>query len=357
MATKCVPSAMPICFLVCFWGGGGAVVFLLGRCRVSMMQDDGQLESSSAVTEAVEEALPHLLPAKHVGVPETADEDGQAAGTPDLNPNPNPESPVGQVSSPPSSVGAPPAPTPTPNLSPREGKAADIPGAESAPAVQPGAASGTASRTICLRTLRGNKSSGAISSLAGWGGTLGASPAAPAASEQGGPPEAAAAPGEAGPAAVVAGVGGWLGVLPSSNKVVDLREVKKVKPGPLASAPAAAPVPADDSDGLEESGGPVKIDISAGKRMIEFQLKQNAAEEKREATRLKSERERAGVCVAFLSQDTGVVGTGVGGGSVGAEWSVVIPTVWGLAGFPGGVVSLSPCFTEATLGWSSTRFQ
>lgn len=281
---------------------------------LAMIQDDGELAAPppAAVTEAVEEAPPHVQPGQQTTVPQTADEDeeGQAVVTP--------ESPVGQLGSPSSSVGAPPpAPTPTPNLSPREERkaAVDRPGADSPAAARPGSASATASRTICLRTLRGSNSSGALSSLAGWGRTaVGAAPAAGGAEQgaQGAPPEtSAAAPGQAGMVAAAVGVGGGLGVLPSANKVVDLREVKKVRPGPLASA-AAAPVPADDSDGLEEGGGPVKIDISAGKRMIEFQLKQNAADEKREAARLKSERDRAGVC-RVRRQDRYVRGAVVGG--------------------------------------------
>lgn len=289
------------------------------------MQDDGELALSPAAAEAEvveEETLPHVQPAQQMAVPETADEgeEGQAAVTPDLNP----ESPVGQLGSPSSPVGAPPAPTPTPNVSPRGRNAADIPGANFSAAARPGSASGTASRTICLRTLRGSKSSSALSSLAGWGGTVDAAATAGGGVGQGGggrgsppppPPEvtAVAAPGQTGTAAVAVGVGGGLGVLPSANKVVDLREVKKVKPGPLASAAAAAaaPVPADDSDELEEGGGPVKIDISAGKRMIEFQLKQNATEEKREAARLKSERDRAGVCRVSRAKVRGWGGRGM----------------------------------------------
>lgn len=284
------------------WGlGGGVNVFPAAgvSLRLFMMHDDSEPAPSPAATEeeaaaAEEEALPHVQPAQQVAVPETSDGDqeGQVTVTPDANPTPTPESPVGQPVSPSSPVAAPPAPTPTPNLSPREGKAADAPaGADVSAAARPGSASGTASRTICLRTLRGNKSSGALSSLDGWGGTT--VTAAPAVTAAGGAVEQGVQ-SEAAAAAVGAGVVGGLGVMPSANKVVDLREVKKVKPGPLASA-AAAPVPADDSDGPEEGAGPVKIDISAGKRMIEFQLKQNAAEEKREAARLKSERERAGV--------------------------------------------------------------
>eukprot|EP00752_Nemacystus_decipiens_P001926 g1855.t1 len=182
------------------------------------MRDDGGGEPAPSPStaaaeeeeEAVQEALPPAQPAQQLAVPDTADgdEEVQAAVTPDANPDPTPESLFGQPVSPSSPVAAPPAPTPTPNLSPR---------------------------------------------------------------------------------------------------VVDLREVKKVKPGPLASS-AAAPVPADDdSDGPEqqqeeEGAGPVKIDISAGKRMIEFQLKQNAAEERREAARLKGEKERADAAAAAGSQ-------------------------------------------------------
>lgn len=86
--------------------------------------------------------------------------------------------------------------------------------------------------------------------------------------------------------------------MPVANKVVDLREVKKVKPMPLATS-AGDEEDYDDYEEEEEDGGggdagPVKVDLSAGKRMIEFQLKLNAAEEKREAARLKSEKDRAG---------------------------------------------------------------
>lgn len=80
-----------------------------------------------------------------------------------------------------------------------------------------------------------------------------------------------------------------------SNKVVDLREVKKVRPVVLTPTAAATEANvASSSDDEAGGGGLVKVDLSAGKRMIEFQLKVNAAEEKREAARLKSERERAG---------------------------------------------------------------
>lgn len=283
-----------------------------------MMHDDAEpAPSPRAATEetaAAEEALSCEQPAPQVAaVPDVADGDkeGRPAVTPDATQSP--ESPVAP-GSPPSPVGAPPAPTPTPNLSPREGKAtakaADALGDDSSAPARPGSTSGTASasRTICLRTLRGSESAGALSSLAGWGGTLAAAPAAPAALaaaaasevDRVAQPEASAVPGQAGAVAVAVGGGGGLGVLPSANKVVDLREVKKVKPGPLASGAPAAPVPADDSDGYEDGEGPVKIDISAGKRMIEFQLKQNAAEEKREAARLKSERDRAGLSVCVF---------------------------------------------------------
>ncbi|CAB1096720.1 unnamed protein product [Ectocarpus sp. CCAP 1310/34] len=200
----------------------------------------------------------------------------------------------------------PPAPTPTP--SPREPNDKDaaatpvstLPAQESAP--------DAASRTICLRPLPETKPIRPLSSLAGWGGVTKA--AAAAAASTGGqeiagsgtppPPEVAAVNGQADAVLVGEKVGGGgLGVLPSANKVVDLREVKKVKPGPLA---ASAPVP-DDSEGEEEgAGGPVKIDISAGKRMIEFQLKQNAAEEKREAARVKNEKGMADAAIAEGSQ-------------------------------------------------------
>ncbi|CAN0465702.1 unnamed protein product, partial [Ectocarpus sp. 12 AP-2014] len=202
----------------------------------------------------------------------------------------------------------PPAPTPTPTpREPNDKDAAATP-ASTLPAQE--SASDAASRTICLRPLPGAKPIGPLSSLAGWGGVTKA--AAAAAASTGGqeiagsgtppPPEVAAVSGQADAVLVGEKVGGGgLGVLPSANKVVDLREVKKVKPGALA---ASAPVP-DDSEGEEEgAGGPVKIDISAGKRMIEFQLKQNAAEEKREATRVKNEKGRADAAIAEGSQRT-----------------------------------------------------
>ncbi len=246
--------------------------------------------------------------------------EGQGEGQPAMSP----ESPIGQGLAGSKQedeafpLAVPPAaPTPTANLSPQGGGiAADVPregdvSAETRPVSA--LASATASRTICLRTLRGSASSGALSSLAGWGGPVGAAAAAAAGAKQGDagrgsppPPSPSSGADAAGQTCAAAVVGG-LGVLPTGNKVVDLRAVKKVKPGPLATsaagagagagtgaAAAAVPVPADDSDSAEDGGGAVKIDISAGKRMIEFQLKQNAAEEKREAARLKSERERAG---------------------------------------------------------------
>ena len=99
------------------------------------------------------------------------------------------------------------------------------------------------------------------------------------------------------------------GVPTLTNKVVDLRQVKKVRPGPLAPGPVSASasssangapayIESEGSEGSDIGGGAVKIDLSAGKRMIEFQLKQNAAEERREATRLRREKESA---CAFVS--------------------------------------------------------
>ena len=312
-----------------FFGGVG-LACCDSRCVTGTMNNDGVAASAAAVTAAVEEAsTPAQAAQQMIAVPETADDgEGDGQGRPAVSP----ESPAGLSGSPggddgseasPVSAVPPAAPTPTPNLSPQGGKPADIPGddaaapAEARPAPASTPASATASRTICLRTLRGSTSSGALSSLAGWGGPVGVAAAASSAAAaaaaggakqgdagRGSPPPMATsgtdAAGQAGTTAVVGtGVVAGLGVLPTANKVVDLREVKKVKPGPLAaSAPPVAPVPAEDSDGTEEGGGPVKIDISAGKRMIEFQLKQNAAEEKREAARLKSERDRAGALSA-----------------------------------------------------------
>lgn len=195
------------------------------------------------------------------------------------------------------------------------------------------------SRTICLRTLRGktpqqlsssSSSSSVHTSLAGWGG-FGGAPGCPASSsakaveardEQGDPgqesspplppsPSVPVAVGQTGTTVVIGTGGGGISgssVLPLTNKVVDLRDVKKVRSGPLAVTsvmPTSTSPTSDDGDGEEPAGfifeedeaevGPVKIDISAGKRMIEFQLKLNAVEEKREAARLKSEKERAGI--------------------------------------------------------------
>ena len=100
------------------------------------------------------------------------------------------------------------------------------------------------------------------------------------------------------------------GVPALTNKVVDLRQVKKVRPGPLAPGPVSASalssangapayIESEGSEGSDVGGGAVKVDLSAGKRMIEFQLKQNAAEERREATRLRREKERAGAFVSL----------------------------------------------------------
>lgn len=260
---------------------------------------------------AAEEAAPQ--PAQKVAVPpESADGgDNQAAVTPE-----SPRETAGfgadnddgggsedAVTSSTAAAATPPPSAPTPTPSPREPNDKDAAATPASTLPRQESASEAASRTICLRTLPGTKPIGPLPSLAGWGGVTKA--AAAAAASTGGqeiagsgtppPPEAAAVSGQA--YAVLVGEkvgGGGLGVLPSANKVVDLREVKKVKPGPLA---ASAPVP-DDSEGEEEgAGGPVKIDISAGKRMIEFQLKQNAAEEKREAARVKNEKGRAGSCI------------------------------------------------------------
>ncbi|CAM9282237.1 unnamed protein product [Pylaiella littoralis] len=288
------------------------------------MNDVGELAASppAAATEIASEGVPpdEQPPAQQTTVPESVGEEVHAALTPEY-PMELAGSLEEDVDSEHSLVGgAPSAPTPTPNLSPERGISADDDGtaaaaaaaaaAVSSAAVAPsGPASATASRTICLRTLRRTKPS-VSSSLAGWGGTVGAAAAARVV-EQGSSgrssqplPPGAAAPDLTGMAVVgVAGVG--LGVLPTVSKVVDLREVKKVKPGPLAASAAVAPVPADDSDGFEEEaggGGSVKIDISVGKRMIEFQLNQNAAEEKREAARIKSERDRADATIAEESQ-------------------------------------------------------
>lgn len=137
------------------------------------------------------------------------------------------------------------------------------------------------SRMICLRSLRN--------------GGDGAGKAQAAVTT-------AAATARTGAASIVACAGSTVGVAGVvSNKVVDLREVKKVRPvvlTPIAAmvAPAAMVASAASSSDEEElaGGGSVKIDLSAGKRMIEFQLKVNAAEEKREAARVKSDRDRVG---------------------------------------------------------------
>lgn len=282
----------------------------------AIMNDGGELTASAAAaaTEAATEETPPdvQLAAQQIPVPKGGGKEGQAALTAEY-----PVELVGaveeDVGSAHASVGsAPLAPPPTPNPSRELGKIVND--GETAAAAETSSttassasASATASRTICLRTLRGaNPSMSSRSSLDAWGGTV-STAAAPDVVEQGNggcvsppspPPPGAAAPGQA--CTTVAGVvGGGFGVLPTVSKVVDLREVKKVKPGPLAASSAAAPVPADDSDGFEEEsggGGSVKVDISVGKRMIEFQLNQNAAEEKREAARIKSERDRAGAC-------------------------------------------------------------
>lgn len=179
------------------------------------------------------------------------------------------------------------------------------------------------SRTICLRGLRANTAQSSSSSsgatggaggLAGWGGKGAVVPSggASASVEQGnegrGFPAssaeatAAAAAGQVRVAdGATGGAGGGAGVAaPLANKVVDLREVKKVRPGPLAADVSNAAKEYGGFDGTEgeedAGGGLVKVDLSAGKRMIEFQLKMNAAEEKREAARAKSEKDRTGRC-------------------------------------------------------------
>lgn len=195
------------------------------------------------------------------------------------------------------------------------------------------------SRTICLRTLtlpgkNAQTSSSLLSTststfLAGWGGaaggasSVGPAPSAPAPASTAvtaPPPGVEVAGGQPGTTSVglgVAGAGvvsnGGGGVTPSVNKIVDLREVKKVRPGPLAAGAGVATSASEgsgsasaDGEWSEEdsAGGLVKVDLSAGKRMIEFQLKVNAAEERREAARIKSEKERAGM---YLYKEKGVM--------------------------------------------------
>lgn len=159
-----------------------------------------------------------------------------------------------------------------------------------------GTTAGTSGRLICLRALRGNEVATAGTAGSGGGGGGGAAASAGGQEEE--------KYGTAGPAADQAGAvivgtgGGGVVVGVPAKKIVDLREVKKVRPGPLEPAEAALTDSGGDGGNEEEETlegrGLVKVDLSAGKRMIEFQLKVNAAEEKREAARVKNERERAG---------------------------------------------------------------
>ena len=189
------------------------------------------------------------------------------------------------------------------------------------------AAADATSRTICLRSLRVKSmalSPSLAPSLDNWGAlgrcageSMKATVAAAAAALAGVDDEEVESNAElklAPPPVVVGREGGEAtiscGVPTLTNKVVDLRQVKKVRPSPLAPGPvsasasssaigAPANIESEGSEGSDVGGGAVKIDLSAGKRMIEFQLKQNAAEERREATRLRREKERAGAFVSL----------------------------------------------------------
>lgn len=147
------------------------------------------------------------------------------------------------------------------------------------PSVSSSSSTPSGSRMICLRALRpGGEGAGKAQAAA----TAAAEAAAAAVAK-----EMTVGAGKPSTGALVGAV--------VSNKVVDLREVKKVRPVVLTPITVATEASvASSSDDEAGGGGSVKVDLSAGKRMIEFQLKVNAAEEKREAARLKSERDRAG---------------------------------------------------------------
>lgn len=144
------------------------------------------------------------------------------------------------------------------------------------------------SRTICLRSLRGTNtvvpsssapSVAGRSDMSGWG-----KPLIPSLRLVSSPVVSAKERQNVGHG------------VPMANKVVDLREVKKARPVQLATSTGT------ESEELEESSssqGPMKLDVSACKRMIKYQLKKNEAEERREATRYKMEKERACESVWF----------------------------------------------------------
>lgn len=139
------------------------------------------------------------------------------------------------------------------------------------------------SRTICLRSLRGTNTAVPSSSAP--------SDAARPDMSSWGKPTIASLGLASSPVVVAAGEGQNVDCkVPMANKVVDLREVKKARPGPLATSKG---IESEEPEESSSGSGPMKLDVSACKRMIQYQLKKNAAEERREAMRNKVEKERA----------------------------------------------------------------
>lgn len=166
------------------------------------------------------------------------------------------------------------------------------------------------SRTICLRSLRGGASvaPAAIAAASArdedTAGAATAAATATAAAGWGSSEEGEGTEQQKGlpsPGSSAARAGGDTGVA-SVKKIVDLRDVKRTT-GPLRPLSRTGGSFTSSSDcGSSQGGegrpastsGSVRVDLSAGKRMIEFQLRSNAAEERRQAARLKLEKERAG---------------------------------------------------------------
>lgn len=145
------------------------------------------------------------------------------------------------------------------------------------------------SRTICLRSLRGTNTVVSSSSAP-------SDAARPDMSDWGKPTVASL--GLASSPVVVSAVEGQnVGhSVPMANKVVDLREVKKARPIQLATSTG---IESEEPEESSSGQGPMKLDVSACKRMIKYQLKKNEAEDRREAVRNKMEKERTCESVWF----------------------------------------------------------
>ena len=131
------------------------------------------------------------------------------------------------------------------------------------------AAPAVASKMICLRSLRAGNVTvppSSAPSLGRWGACSGGSGGVEAAGLSKAGHGCSPSPDAVGERSNAASCE----VPMAARKLVDLRQVKKVKSGPLPPGPAGPASSTDEASAFISSEGSVKVDMSAAKRMIKF---------------------------------------------------------------------------------------